>query len=167
MVVLNEYINFDMKILRKELSQDIGNFVRNSLEFYMKKEKIEKISQNVEKRIKNKFLDDRFVYITMKSDLCTHKFRKGKKEGYFCQKKIKTNLPEGSKKDFLCSSHSKLHIPKKRNSKSSSTIRSSLNHDKNKIPLIKGKNKKKKIMKFFLGTPCTLDFSKIFKNILN
>lgn len=39
-----------------------------------------------------------------------------KKEGYMCHKKIKTNI-EGGKQDFLCCTHSKLHIPKKRKKK--------------------------------------------------
>lgn len=50
----------------------------------------------------------------MDENYCVHKFTKGKKEGYYCSKKINTNLESGESKDFLCCKHSKKHIPKKK-----------------------------------------------------
>lgn len=54
-----------------------------------------------------------FWYKNCSDNVCTFIHRTGKKEGYMCHRKIRTNLVNG-KKDNLCCIHSKKHIPKKR-----------------------------------------------------
>lgn len=123
MVFFNENISFNVKNLKNGLTTKIKCFVKDALEFYLDIEKIEKIEKiqnsiekvqnSIEKNVKNLFSNDHFVYLNMNNGVCSHKFKKGKKEGYFCNKKINTNL-EGEKEDYLCCKHSKRHIPKKR-----------------------------------------------------
>ena len=47
----------------------------------------------------------------MDSNKCVHKYKKGKKEGMFCCKKITKN---GNQKQFVCTKHNPDHIPNKR-----------------------------------------------------
>lgn len=177
MVILNEHIRFNINGLRKRLSQDIGELIRHSLEFYMKKEQIEKVADKVEKRIKNKLIEDHFVYLNMDDNLCTYKFKRGKHYGKYCCRKINTNLPPFSSKDYLCTRHSKIHIPKKRERNSikilkiheKSHINSSIFYDFHKKiynKIYKKNFKKLRNRKIFSCNGGLINFGKIFKDIL-
>jgi hypothetical protein len=81
-----------------------------------------------------------------------------------CCKKIRTNL-DGEKPDYLCSTHSKKHIPKKRikkNSCSNTTIKNNL-CDYKKIK----KNRKKKSKKIILCNAGSLNLGMVLSKILN
>ena len=121
-----------------------------------KKNIIKKISKKINNKIKDLFSTDHFLYLSMNDDFCVHKFKKGKNEGKFCGKKIRTNL-NGKKNDYLCCSHSKEHIPTKRKKiekKSESIIQQVDN------PIIK-KKKKRKPIKITIGNPFFLCFNNI------
>lgn len=85
-------------------------------------EKKRKILQEVINEKLCRIKDKHFWHINCSEKVCTHFFKRGKKEGYMCHKKIKTNI-EGDKKDFLCCTHSKLHIPKTCKKKNYKTYR--------------------------------------------
>lgn len=185
MVVINETITFNMKLLRNNLSTCVKDFISQSLNYYLEKNIIEKISKNSGDYIKEKLMEDYFVNICMDRKICSHKFRKGKNEGKFCCKKINTNLPENAKEDFMCIKHSKKHIPRKKNNSKNllkvpedsqkidiKLIKNNIHgnlHEINKLnnkKIIKRKNRKNKFLKIIIGNPCTLNFSSIFKNLL-
>jgi hypothetical protein len=65
------------------------------------------------KDVKNN-ISDHFLYLVMHDDYCTHKYKKGKNEGKYCAKKIRSNNP---KKVYLCCQHDKNHIPQKKKNK--------------------------------------------------
>lgn len=115
-----------------------------------------------------------FWYLNTSRTICTHIFKKGKSEGYMCHKKIRTNL-EGQKEDYLCSTHSKKHVPKKRLKKSVKNITKSIENSFSNIhkkdycnKLYKDKNKiikkkeKKRYKKIFICNSGKLNFSNIF-----
>jgi hypothetical protein len=91
--VMNEYFNDEV------LCQDIN----------MKK----KILENKIDEKMNFVKSNNFWYINSSEKVCTFIHKRGKKEGYMCHRKINTNIGD-VKPDFLCSIHSKLHIPKKK-----------------------------------------------------
>lgn len=194
MVCLNENITFNKLKLQNNLIKNIINNINRNYYLYNAPglEKIDEkvrtelsmsiandVNKIIKDTIKNSFSNDYFIYINMKDDLCTHKFKKGMKEGHLCTKKINTNLPENSKKDFLCVRHSKKHIPKKKNNSKKKlkvldnsteinviSSKNNIHGNLHKINKTKLKKKKKnKFIKIFLGNPCDLDFSKIFNMI--
>lgn len=111
MVVLNETIEFSVKKLRNNLSLTVKEFLKEALDYYIDKKNIEKILKNTEKFIKNKIIEDHFIYINMNDNLCTHKFKRGKRDGEYCCKRITKN---GDKSKYICTKHNKGHIPKKK-----------------------------------------------------
>lgn len=60
-----------------------------------------------------------FWYKNCSENVRTYIHKRGKREGYMCHKKIRANLGD-NKQDFLCCTHSKNHIRKKRTSKMNS-----------------------------------------------
>lgn len=176
MVVLNEHISFNIKKLKLDLISNMKCFVGNALEFYISEQKIEKVQNNIEKNIRNLFSNDNFIYLNMNDNYCTHKFKKGKKDGHFCNRKINTNL-EGQKQDYLCCAHSKRHIPKKRNKKI--VIKENKNEELNKFVqphnfIFKFKNKdtkkitkrKRNNKKIFICNGGLLNIGLILTNLL-
>ena len=127
MVCLNKNISIEKIKFRDNLLKNVINKINKNfylhelnqlkIESNLKSEITFSIIDNVNKLIKEEikdlFSNDHFIYVNMDNSVCTHKFKKGKKEGYFCQKKIKTNILNGEK-DYLCVKHSKLHMPNKR-----------------------------------------------------
>lgn len=125
MVCLNENISFRKIKLRDNLIKKVTEKVNNN--FYLDKLnnlKIESkiksdltisIINNVNIIIKNEIKDlfesDHFIYINMDNNICSHKFNKGKKDGYYCCKKITKN---GNRNKYVCTKHNPDHIPKKR-----------------------------------------------------
>lgn len=174
MVVINDNICFSMKKLRKHFSDDIKNFINRALEHYLNEEEIKKIAENTGEYVKEKLLEDNFIYLTMDDNLCTYKYRRGKKDGNYCCKKITKN---GNKHKYVCTRHNPDHIPKKRknknfknsknckifeNNKNINNLVFKLKNDKNKIL----KKKLKKNRKIFICSSGLLNFKKIFDNIL-
>lgn len=147
MVVLNDNICFSMKKLRSYLSSDVRNFVCRALEYYLNDEKINKIAKDTENYIKDKLLDDYFIYLTMDDNLCTYKYRRGKKDGNYCCKKITKN---GNKKKFVCTKHNPDHIPTKKAKNAKNAKNAKIYNDgiintipgDNKVNLCKKTNKK-------------------------
>lgn len=126
MVCLNKNISFDKNKLKKNIQNELAEEINNNfylnnmpslikLEKYIKLELNDFIIKKVNKLINNKidklFSNDYFIYKNMDENVCVHKFQKGKKEGYFCTKKITKN---GDKSKYVCTQHNKNHIPKKK-----------------------------------------------------
>lgn len=81
------------------------------------------------KYVKEKITEDHFVYLNMNDNICTHKFRKGKRDGEYCCKKITIN---GNKTKYVCTKHNKDHFPNKRKIKN--VIKSTINDNLHNIP---------------------------------
>lgn len=111
MVYLNENISFNISLLKKNLCHELENFIEDQLDYYLDKEKIKKIKNNMKKKINYLLNNDYFIYKTMNKTLCTFKHERGKNAGYFCCKKNNLNNP---KQVYLCVKHDKNHIPKKK-----------------------------------------------------
>ena len=99
----------------------------------------------------------------MNNDFCTHKFKRGKREGQFCSRKIRTNL-SGETPDFLCCKYSKKHNKKSRQKKKENidiinTINATIKTMKLKIE--KKNKKKRKPIKVIIGNPFFLCFNNI------
>lgn len=176
MVCLNNNISFDKKILRNKLDDEINYLIKLDLELDLDKVIIDRITNKVSNRIKELFESDYFIDITMNRNICSYKYKKGKKCGYFCCKKITSN---GDKNNYVCTQHNKNHIPKKKIKNKICTKTSPFpeknNYDKclsmiyNKHKIIKNKvkkNKKRKYLKIFLGNTGVINFSRLFSNIL-
>lgn len=124
MVCLNENISFNINSLKKELILEMKKLISFSFNTLLEEEKVnlsnnEKVTfleEKIENKVTSLFHNDNFIYLTMNNKHCSFKHQRGNNEGYFCSKKIRTNL-EGQKKDYLCCLHSKKHIPKKRKEK--------------------------------------------------
>jgi hypothetical protein len=118
MTCLNDKLQINIKQLKTIFIEEINYIIDNEL-YYIDEKKIDenrkiKLKNNIIKEIKNKINEDNFIYRIMDDNYCTFKHKRGKNDGKFCSKKINTNLEIGYKKDYLCCTHSKKHIPKKR-----------------------------------------------------
>lgn len=176
MVCLNTYLPFNKYKLKNNIFNGLQDMmIKLEFDLNLDKIKVEKINKNIKEEINKMFNNDYFLYLTLDDEYCTHKFKKGRNEGYLCTKKINTNL-NGEKKDYLCTKHSKKHVKRKRLYKN---IDLKLNENINKkqkiikdvIPLGKIKNKhrnskKRKIKRIFICNGGFIDFKKIFNNIL-
>lgn len=136
MVYLNKSILFDISLLKKYLTLELEEFIEDELYAYLHKEKIK---NKIKNKIYELFNYDSFVYKTMDENICIFKHMRGKKEGHFCTRKINTNLIDG-KKDYLCTIHSKKHVPKKKLNKKPVRV-------VNDISIMKLKNEKKNFAK--------------------
>lgn len=116
MVCLNENISFNVKSLKNSLTFEMQNFIEGYEHIIKDNNKFIFLKNQIKKKIDSLFNFDNFIYVNMNPNLCTFKHKRGKNEGYFCCKQIRTNIID-SKKDFLCCKHSKNHIPKKRKEK--------------------------------------------------
>ncbi len=164
MICLNESINFNKKNLEKNLVNELGQMIKLEFELDLDNRIIEKINKSIKDKINQCFNYDHFIYKNMDNKYCTHKYKRGKQDGYFCCKKINTNL-NGKDKDYLCASHSKIHIPKKRIDKNTGTaINTAIgksNYDNRKI--FKKKKNKKNI---YICNYGLLNISKILTRLL-
>lgn len=171
MVCLNEILPFNKKKLRNNINKNIQEMIKLKLELELEDNIINKIQENIKKTVEEMFSDDNFIYLNLDDNHCVHKYKRGKHEGYFCTKKIKTNL-NGNSKDYLCARHSKKHIPRKR--KITVTVKNQTflkNSEKLKIKenyIHKNKNRiyKKKIKRnrnIFICNSGLLNFEKILK----
>jgi hypothetical protein len=116
MVVLNDFLPINISSLKIHLSNKIRDVLEDKLDYYIetgtviKKENKKRLFDNIIKEVKNN-ISDHFLYLVMHDDYCTHKYKKGKNEGKYCSKKIRSNNP---KKVYLCCQHDKDHIPQKK-----------------------------------------------------
>lgn len=117
MVVLNEFLPISITSLKIHLSNKIREILDDRLDYFIetstiiRKSKKNSIFDNIIKDIKNVISSDHFLYLVMHDNYCVHKYKKGKNEGQYCAKKIRSNNP---KKAYLCCQHDKDHIPKKK-----------------------------------------------------
>lgn len=152
MVCLNESIMFNKKKLTKNIPAEINEMIRLEFDYFIEKKILEKIYKKINEKSKELFSNNHFLYINMDDSVCTHMYKRGRNEGYLCHKKIRTNL-NGETKDYLCTKHSKKHIPKKNNKFSKVNKISKIHkHDnilinKEKIEDINLKNKENHINK--------------------
>jgi hypothetical protein len=116
MVILSK----EILVCKLSIQKSIRNIMLEVMPEYFDKEILVEKTENkkkvMESIIRNKVNDtksDNFWYINSSDKICTFKHKRGNNEGYMCCKKIRTNL-DGEKPDYLCSTHSKEHIPKKR-----------------------------------------------------
>lgn len=169
-------LNIDFTINRLYTINSIKNLMEQIMEKYFEDEIIAKhikgkkeIFNNIIKEKMEIVKSNHFWYLNSSNNNCTHIFKKGKKEGYMCQKKIRTNL-NGQKQDYLCCKHSKKHIPtKKSNKKNNKYINSEFNKEKfvnNNNRKIKKKIKRKRNNKIFICNGGLMNFNEIFKKIL-
>lgn len=120
MVVLNEFLPICISSLKIHLSNKIREVLDDRLDHFIetstiiKKTKKNIIFDNIIDDIKNIISSDNFLYLVMHDNYCIHKYKKGKKEGQYCAKIIRSNNP---KKVYLCCQHDKDHIPKKKERK--------------------------------------------------
>lgn len=157
MVCLNEVLPFNKIKLRDNIYSRLKEKISLEFETELNKKIIEKINRNIQENIKEMFSNNYFLYLNIDDNHCVHMFKKGKNEGYYCTKKIKTNLPDNSGKDFLCTRHSKKHIPKKKRNKDLHEIsKSSVNYEISKNSV----NYKKNINYSFLK----INNTRIIKN---
>ena len=118
MVVLNEFLPISILSLKTHFSNKLIDILDDKLDYYIetstviKKNDKKRLFNNIVKEVKNIISSDHFLYLIMDNNYCTHKYRKGKNEGKYCAKKIRSNNP---KKVYLCCSHDKEHVPKKKN----------------------------------------------------
>lgn len=141
MVCLNENIKFNVKTLKNNLILKMKNFI-DGCDHFLNEKNILYLKTSIEKEIKDLFYNDHFIDMNMDESLCSFKHKRGSNNGYFCCKKIKTNL-QGQKKDYLCSKHSRRHIPKKRKIKQTNiptTVTNSVEDKSFKVEPILAKN---------------------------
>lgn len=112
---LNENLSINVKKLGKNIEKELDFIIYNELYYALdiSEEKMQKIKNNIIKEMKNQIRTEYFMYKIMDENKCVYKHNRGKNDGFFCHKKINTKIKEGTK-DFLCCTHSKKHIPKKR-----------------------------------------------------
>jgi hypothetical protein len=110
-------------VCKSSLEKSIKNIIHEVMENYFDNEmlvvKIEKKKTLMNDIINEKLKEiksNNFWYVNSSPNVCTFIHKRGKKEGFMCHRKINTNL-YGEKPDYLCSTHSKKHNPKKRNKK--------------------------------------------------
>lgn len=120
MVCLNYKLQINLRQMKTELIKEIDSIIDHEL-YYIDDKKLDenrknKLKNNIIRKIKKTIDTDNFIYRIMDDEHCTYKYIRGKKEAMYCGKKINTNLID-NKKDYLCCSHSKKHIPKKRDKK--------------------------------------------------
>lgn len=135
MVCLNENISFNKINLKNNLNNEMIQHIRLNFELDLNKDMMEKIIRSVKNKFNDLFSSNHFIYLNMNNNLCTHMFRKGKKEGYFCCKKINSN---GDKHEYVCTKHNKKHIPKKKIMKKNNNF----SNEKNKVNIKIDKSKK-------------------------
>ena len=108
MVALNDFLPINHIQLCNNLCKEIDTFMKNEFDHFVKENIVEKNSKKINKKIKNLFLSDHFLYLNINDNFCTHKFKKGKDDRRFCCKKITKN---GDKKKYVCRKHNPNHVP--------------------------------------------------------
>lgn len=112
MVCLNENISFKKLVLRDNLNKEIIQAIRLNSELDLDENIFKKIKNIIHYKFKELFSNNYFLYINMDDNVCSHMFKRGKKEGHFCHKKITSN---GNRENYVCTIHNKNHKPQKKN----------------------------------------------------
>lgn len=134
MVVLNDFLPICISSLKLHLSNKIREVLDERLDYFIesstviKKTKKKNIFDNIINDIKTTISSDHFLYLVMHDNYCVYKYKKGKKEGQYCAKKIRSNNP---KKVYLCCQHDKEHIPKKKKTNKNINIETKNTYNKN------------------------------------
>lgn len=108
MVVLNDFLPINILSLKIHITNKLKEVLNEELDNFIEDVKKKRIMEKIIENIKDTLSSDYFLYLIMHDNYCTHKFKKGKKEGHYCAKKIKSN---NSKKMYLCCKHDPGHIP--------------------------------------------------------
>lgn len=113
MVCLNEKLPIDYGYLRKIFVEELAIILDNELNcvYDIKNDRKEKIKNNIIEEFKNRVNSNNIIERIIHKDHCIHKYKKGKKDGNICCKKITKN---GNKKKYVCTIHNKDHVPKKK-----------------------------------------------------
>lgn len=113
MVCLNNNIPMDYSKMKKVILLELDNIIKNELYYIdeINDNKKDRIKDNIIKEMKNKFNSDLFIKRMMNDNHCIFKHKTGKNDGKICCKKITKN---GDKRNYVCTSHNKNHIPKKK-----------------------------------------------------
>ena len=150
-------LNTEILICKNTMIKSIENIMNEVIEKYFDdeiicktKEKKQKLMESIMKEKIKKTETKNFWYLNSSQNVCTHIFSKGKKEGYMCHRKIRTNIGN-NKSDYLCSQHSKLHKPIKRERKIKNSVR---------------KEKKRKIKKTYICNNGILNFCDIINKLI-
>lgn len=110
-------LNIDFSVNRQFMINSIKKLIEKAIENYIENEALtknkKKIAEDIVKENMYIVKSNNFWYLNSSENVCTFIHKRGKKEGYMCHKKIKTNLID-KKADYLCCTHSKKHVPKKR-----------------------------------------------------
>lgn len=115
MVCLNDKLPIDYTRLRSLFAEELTNIIENEIHYIdgLKHEKKEKIKNNIINAFKSKMNSNFIIEQVIHKDNCIYKYKKGKKDGIVCCKKITKN---GDKDKYVCTTHNKNHIPKSKNS---------------------------------------------------
>ena len=170
MVILNKEILVCKKSMIKSIKSIMSQVMKKYFDDEILCNNIKNKKKLMEKIIKEKSEETKtnyFWYVNSSSNVCTFIHKRGKKEGHMCHKRICTNIVD-NKPDYLCTTHSKLHIPKKRIKKrnSESVIISDCDTKKRK-DIKKIKKRKIKPKKVYICNGGLLDLGKIIGKILN
>ena len=154
MVILNTEILVDKNTLQysiKELMKEV------MVEYFNKEMLVENVEKKrkmmisiIEEKVQTTKTNN-FWYFNFSKNICTYIHKRGKREGHMCHTKIHTNIGD-NKPDYLCSKHSKLHIPKKREK------------------MIKNTKKRKdikKTKKIYISNNGNINLGKIIEKLLN
>lgn len=86
MVCLNENISFNIKSLKTNLSLKLKTII-DDYDHILNDNIILSLKNNIEKKIKELFNNDHFIYINMNNNICTFKHKRGSKDGFFALEK--------------------------------------------------------------------------------
>lgn len=113
MVYLNKIVSVNIESLEKNILEIIGNTLSNELDYInnISDDRKKNHKDNILKEIKKSIKMDYFLYRIMADNKCIYKHKNGKNDGYFCHNNITNN---GDSKKYLCRTHNRNHIPKKR-----------------------------------------------------
>ena len=113
MVCLNNNIPMDYSKMKNVILLELDNIIKNELYYIdeINETKKDRIKDNIIKEMKNQFNSDLFIKRMMNDNHCIFKHKTGKNDGKICCKKITKN---GDKRNYVCTSHNKNHIPKKK-----------------------------------------------------
>jgi hypothetical protein len=162
-------LNIDIFVNQKSMINSIKELIKNALEYYIDNESLtknkKKLMESIIKKNIGKTQENYFWYLNSGENVCTHVYKRGKNEGYMCQKKIKTNLID-DKADFLCCLHSKKHIPKKR-VKKEKIVTEMVTINRIDLKKVYKNKKNKSIRKVFICSSGNINLGKCIASLLN